>query len=147
MAREVSWTHPINRAWNAMKNRCDNPNMENYHRYGGRGITYTPSWASFDCFYADMKEGFKPGLFLDRKDNEGHYNKENCRWVTAAQSSQNTQRTLLDARKVVLIRALAQAKAPTAPKYVFNNLLAGLFKVSASTISAVVAGQRWQNVA
>ena len=33
--------------WSAMKNRCDSPTAKDYPNYGGRGITYDPSWKSF----------------------------------------------------------------------------------------------------
>ena len=37
-------------SWNAMKNRCNNPNHKSYARYGGRGITYDPTWNDFERF-------------------------------------------------------------------------------------------------
>src|SRR5687768_15266949 len=46
------------RTWAGMKSRCTNPNEDNYHRYGGRGIRYCDRWEEFENFLADM--GVKP---------------------------------------------------------------------------------------
>lgn len=77
------------RAWLCMKGRCSNPNMTGYHRYGGRGITFDPSWSVFENFYRDM--GVKPSVkhSLDRLDNNLGYSKENCRWATSSQQNNN----------------------------------------------------------
>ena len=76
-------------SWNAMKNRCNNPNHNSYPRYGGRGITYDPSWEIFENFLKDM--GLKPNskMELERVDNDKAYCKENCRWATHKEQTRN----------------------------------------------------------
>lgn len=81
---------PEYKTWFNLKQRCNNPNTISYHRYGGRGISVCESWKnSFEAFFKDM--GYKPfkGAQIDRTDNEGNYEPDNCRWVTAKQNSQN----------------------------------------------------------
>jgi hypothetical protein len=73
-----------------MKRRCTAKNLKQYDDYGGRGITYDSTWESFDNFLSDMGEPAE-GLTLDRKDNHGNYNKDNCSWVSRAEQALNTR--------------------------------------------------------
>jgi hypothetical protein len=79
------WKSPTYFTWDSMKGRCNNKNNK---RYGGRGIGYCKRWASFENFLLDM--GVRPaGKTLDRKNNNGNYNKRNCRWATPKEQRAN----------------------------------------------------------
>lgn len=76
------------RTWAAMIQRCTNVNDPRYVNYGGRGITFDPAWRFFENFYKDM--GDKPvGTSLERINNNGNYEKSNCRWATVKEQSRN----------------------------------------------------------
>lgn len=76
-----------------MIQRCFNPRNSRYHRYGGRGITVCVAWLTFEGFYADM--GDRPnGYSLERKDNDGNYEPENCKWALPKEQMNNTRRNI-----------------------------------------------------
>lgn len=88
------------RSWQHMKDRCYNTNHKRYRDWGGRGITVCKRWLeSFENFFTDMGE--KPRgdewYTLDRIDNNGNYNKKNCRWATPTEqrSNRRTQEQIL----------------------------------------------------
>lgn len=77
-------------AWAQMLQRCENPRNPKYPRYGARGIKVSAEWHDFPSFYADM--GDCNGLTLDRINNDGNYEKGNCRWATYDQQNSNHSR-------------------------------------------------------
>lgn len=79
---------PIHSTWSGMIQRCTNPNATAYESYGGRGITVYEKWYNFENFLRDM--GDRPeGTELDRIDNNGNYEPNNCRWITHKENCQN----------------------------------------------------------
>lgn len=79
------------KAWENMRSRCNNPNMTDYHNYGGRGIKVCARWDSFENFLSDL--GLKPSNdhSLDRIDVNKNYTPNNCRWATRKQQMRNTR--------------------------------------------------------
>ncbi len=82
---------PVYKVWQQMIQRCENPNHEAFHHYGGRGISVCARWHTFEGFIADM--GMRPkGYSIDRyPDNDGNYQPDNCRWATTKQQLNNTR--------------------------------------------------------
>jgi hypothetical protein len=75
--------------WQNMIRRCYEPNKKDYKNYGGRGIGVCSRWLeSFENFYVDMGD-CPEGMTLDRKNNDGNYCKENCRWATKIEQMNN----------------------------------------------------------
>lgn len=95
--------------WRSMLARCDNPRCRDYPNYGGRGITVCERWRSFKAFDADMGQ-CPPGMTLDRKDNDGPYSPENCRWATRAEQNRNQRKRDFSETLTVKARALGIAK-------------------------------------
>lgn len=88
--------HPAYWVWRSMRDRCNLPTHQAYINYGARGISVCDVWnKGFQYFWNDMHEGYKPGLTLDRVDNEKGYYKENCRWTTCKIQSNNRRNNIL----------------------------------------------------
>lgn len=80
--------------WKNMIDRCTNPDSQQFHHYGGRGIKVCDAWLDVSTFYADM--GPCPeGMTLGRRDNDGGYNLGNCRWETDEEQANNKRTTRL----------------------------------------------------
>lgn len=89
----TKWSHPaIKWRFYAARERCTCPKNKAFPRYGGRGITFSfESGQQFNDWA--VENGFQPGLYLDRIDNDGPYSPENCRFVTLAESNANKSDT------------------------------------------------------
>lgn len=78
------------KSWHAMIQRCEGKG--GHESYPARGITVCDAWINFDGFFADM--GIRPnGSTLDRVDNKKGYSKDNCRWATPKEQSNNRNNT------------------------------------------------------
>lgn len=78
------------RIYSQMRTRCYNQAHVFFHRYGGRGITICDEWQDFAVFYEwAVNNGYKDGLTIDRINNDGNYEPNNCRWVDTKKQQRN----------------------------------------------------------
>lgn len=76
--------------WHAIKNRTKHKDC-----YVRKGISICKEWLeSFESFYQwSINNGYKQGLSIDRIDNFGNYEPDNCRWTTSKVQSLNKEVT------------------------------------------------------
>lgn len=78
-----------------MRLRCTSPKRKRYKHYGGRGITVCQEWSRFENFREwALANGYASDLTLDRRDNDGNYCPENCRWTTRSVQDNNKQNSV-----------------------------------------------------
>ena len=77
------------------KQRCENPNDTAYQRYWKRGIKC--EWQAFEDFYRDMWDSYErhseqfweKNTTIERINVNWNYCKDNCRWATHKEQSNN----------------------------------------------------------
>ena len=81
----------LRRIYNGMKQRCYNPNIDNYSNYGGRGISICEEWLNDREAFIEwaLSHGYSNNLSIDRIDVNGNYEPSNCRWATDKQQRNN----------------------------------------------------------
>ena len=129
---------PEYHVWINLKGRCYNPNNHKYHRYGGRGIIVCDRWKnSFINFYSDMGKKPFPKAQIDRIDNNGNYEPNNCHWVTPFENSINKSTTKLTmdiANEIRYKYSLGDTS---------HRKLASLYGVNKTHIQNIIKNKTW----
>lgn len=144
LSKKVGQTHGLHKSseygsWDGMKRRCFNKAAKDYIRYGARGITVCDRWKnSFENFIADM--GFKPTIkhTLDRINNDGNYEPENCRWATTKEQAANKRVGKLKKEEVIKIRELCLVKT--------RKELLEMYDISYSGLNDVINRRTWKDL-
>lgn len=72
-----------------MRRRCLNKNVDEYKRYGGRGIIIIDDLLKFEDFMEfALENGWYEGCHMHRPDNDGNYSKNNLVFISAEEHNE-----------------------------------------------------------
>lgn len=75
--------------WSNMKERCERPSCTHYIFYGAKGVKVCSEWHDFRRFKAwALENGYveNSNLSIDRINNDGNYEPENCQWIPLSEN-------------------------------------------------------------
>lgn len=75
--------------WVGMRQRCLNQRNWAFPLYGGRGIKICDRWINDPIAFLSDMGPCPDGYSIDRVDNDGNYEPENCRWASRETQTRN----------------------------------------------------------
>jgi hypothetical protein len=129
--------HRLYQIYLDMMNRCYNPKVNGFKYYGARGIKVCDAWRQDrTIFFSWALVGWRRGLTLDRRENDGNYSPENCHWVTTRRNNRNRRSIKLNLADAAAIKDLFGIG-------VGLSFLAALYGIKYHTVYAVAHGTNW----
>lgn len=82
------WGKRLYRIWQGVISRCYNSKTHDYKYYGKRGIQICDKWRRSYLAFKNwaLKSGYQENLVIDRIDNNGNYEPNNCQWITQVEN-------------------------------------------------------------
>lgn len=133
--------HPLYLTWRNIIKRCHWDKYKFKHRYADRGIIVCDLWRyNFVNFYNwAIENNWQKGLQIDRINNDGNYEPNNCRFVTSATNNRNRSNNVLTLEMAKSIR-----------QYKINNPkcsekeIAKIYNTTRSNVSNVLLNRCWR---
>ncbi len=134
-AKEFHTTHghsskrtPTYQVWDGVIQRCTNKKNQAYKNYGGRGIRVSGKWLKFENFLKDMGEKPTTKHSIERIDNNGGYESQNCKWILLSKQHINKRTNFM-----ITYKQIAMPLSEWAKKY----------NIHPSTLRNRIVRSRW----
>ncbi len=125
--------------WRLIIQRILNSKNKSYKNYGGRDITICNEWLEFIPFRDwSLNNGYSDILEINRINNDGNYEPNNCEWVIRTENARNKTNTIT-IKIANEIRGLHKIGNYT------QKQLADKFNVNYVTISNIINNKSWRN--
>lgn len=81
----------LRKIYENMKQRCYYPKDKAYKYYGGKGVIICDEWLNDKNKFFEwaLNNGYQENLTIDRKEIDGDYEPDNCRWITHREQQSN----------------------------------------------------------
>lgn len=85
--------HPLYSIWKGIVKRCENEYDKTFKYYGGRNITICDEWRNDAKAFIEwaLANGWEKGLTIERQNNNGSYDSENCYFIIQFEQANNTR--------------------------------------------------------
>ena len=103
--------------------RCTNPNSNRYKYYGARGIQFRLTMAEYEFLWHRDKAEEMERPSIDRINNDGHYELNNCRFIELAENTRRAQTSQPEEKDLGYIGPTKEIPDPIRAVYekYFNN--------------------------
>lgn len=108
------------RSWCHLRSRCNNPQDDSYHNYGGRGIKVCERWNSFGNFLMDVGVRPSPKHTIHRINNDGDYEPSNVKWADHIEQHNGTR-----SNRIITVKGERMTVANASRKHGVNRLTIG----------------------
>lgn len=103
--------HRAYKSWLHMRQRCTNPENQDYPNYGGRGLTVHEDFNSFTVWLAEIGERPEGRWSIGRIDNNIGYTYGNIRWENDEQQARNHSRSVVNTSGIVGVHRRSRLKS------------------------------------
>lgn len=122
-----------------MRSRCYNMKSNNFHLWGGKGVSICEEWINNYEAFRDwaLANGYKEGLSIDRKESDKNYEPSNCRWITQRENSSKGKMNLM---RVRLVRKLYETN-------IFSKeRLAEIYGIRVGSVRNILSKKTWATI-
>ncbi len=147
--KEYAEKYPWRTRYSSAKQRCENPKVPEYYRYGGKGIKCLMTMEDFKYLWFRDKAYELKIPSIDRIDSNGHYELTNCRFIELSENVKRVPFVPPYGEKSGTSKLKNEQVLAIRQEYKTNKSFKGLAKkysVSPSNIYYIVTRRSWKHI-